>query len=323
MFRRPGTVPLANTTVQNNFTGLSRLKLFMALSRTPHGLLDMTTPAFGALLWLGAFPPVPTIILGIITVFAGYTAVYALNDVIDFRVDREKARIAGGLREADNYLDALMIRHPMAQGLLSIKAGLAWTLGWSVVALVGAYMLNPICVAIFLGGCALEAVYCLMLRISPFRTIIGGGVKATGAVAAVFAVDPNPSLYYVGALFLWLFFWEIGGQNIPADWADVEEDRQLNAQTIPVKFGPQGAASIALWTICIALVLNLVLIQFSQIEPKLPFGIISIITGAALLLPPTFQLYRSGDHHWAMVLFNRASYYPVVMLLLIVVNILW
>ena len=317
-----GKALLANTTLQHNFGGLARLKLFMALSRTPHGLLDMTTPAFGALLWLAAFPPVPTIILGLITVFAGYTAVYALNDVIDYRVDREKARIAGGLRESDDYLDAMLVRHPMAQGLLSFKEGLFWALGWSAVALIGAYILNPICVLIFLAGCVLETVYCLMLRISPFRTIISGGVKTSGAVAAVFAVDPNPSLLYVAALFVWLFFWEIGGQNIPADWADVEEDRQLKAQTIPVRFGSGGAAAIALWTICISLVLNLVMIQFSQIDTKLPFAIASLVAGGALLLPPTFQLYRTGDRRWAMALFNRASYYPVVMLLLIVVKIM-
>jgi 4-hydroxybenzoate polyprenyltransferase len=313
---------LANTTLQHNFTGLARLKLFMALSRTPHGLLDMTTPAFGALLWLSTFPPAPTIILGIITVFAGYTAVYALNDVIDYRVDREKVRMAGGLRESENYLDAIMVRHPIAQGLLSFREGLFWALGWAAVALVGAYILNPICVLIFLAGCVLEAVYCLMLRISPFRTIISGGVKTSGAVAAVFAVDPNPSLLYVVALFFWLFFWEIGGQNIPADWADIEEDRQLRAQTIPVRFGSQGASAIVLWTICIALVLNLVMIQFSGVEPKLPLAIASLIAGGVLLLPPTFQLYRTAERRWAMALFNRASYYPVVMLVLIVVKIL-
>ena len=80
---------------------------------------------------------------------------------------------------------------------------------------------------------------------------------------------------------------------------------------------------MVLWTICMALGSNLVLIQFSQIESKLPFGIIALIAGASLLLPPTFQLYRSAERHWAMVLFNRASYYPVVMLLLIVVQIMW
>ena len=81
--------------MDNRFTGLSRLKLFFALSRTPHGLLDMCTPAFGALLWLGHFPPLYVIILGLITTFAGYTAVYALNDVIDYEADREKAAAGG------------------------------------------------------------------------------------------------------------------------------------------------------------------------------------------------------------------------------------
>jgi 4-hydroxybenzoate polyprenyltransferase len=76
---------LEDSAIQNRYGGLSRIKLFWALSRTPHGLLDMSTPALGALLWLGAFPPLDIIILGIFTVIAGYTAVYAWNDVIDYR----------------------------------------------------------------------------------------------------------------------------------------------------------------------------------------------------------------------------------------------
>jgi len=111
------------TSLQNHFTGLSRLKLFFALSRTPHGLLDMCTPAFGALLWLGHFPPVQLVVIGLITTFAGYTAVYALNDVIDYKADREKAAM-GGFSKSESYLDGVLVRHPMAQGLLSFKEGL-------------------------------------------------------------------------------------------------------------------------------------------------------------------------------------------------------
>jgi 4-hydroxybenzoate polyprenyltransferase len=74
------------TSLQDHFTGLSRLKLFLALSRTPHGLLDMCTPAFGALLWLGHFPSPFIVIIGLATTFAGYTAVYALNDIVDYKV---------------------------------------------------------------------------------------------------------------------------------------------------------------------------------------------------------------------------------------------
>ena len=312
-----------NASVQNrNATGMSRILLFLALSRTPHGLLDMTTPVYGALLWLGAFPSFYISALGLITVFAGYTAVYALNDVIDYRVDREKARIAGGLREADSYLDAAMVRHPMAQGLLSLSEGLTWALGWSAVAMIGAYLLNPVCVVIFLAGCALETVYCLMHRISPFRIVISGGVKTSGAVAAVFAVDPNPSLIYVVILFLWLFLWEIGGQNIPADWADIEEDRRLGAQTVPVRVGPHNAATLAVFTILMALLINPALIGVSAIGFQPFFVLASLIAGAGLMLPPVLQLYHSQQRRHAMILFNRASYYPLVMLVAVVAYIL-
>ena len=60
-----------------------RLKMFLALSRTPHGVIDMAAPALAALLCLGRFPSPAVTIVGLLTVFAGYTAVYALNDLVD------------------------------------------------------------------------------------------------------------------------------------------------------------------------------------------------------------------------------------------------
>ncbi len=312
---------MEDSAIQNRYSGLSRIKLFWALSRTPHGLLDMSTPALGALIWLGTFPPLNTIIIGIITVFAGYTAVYAWNDVVDYRVDQEKASI-GSLREADNYLDAVLPRHPMAQGLLSLREGLLWALGWSLLATVGAYLLNPVCMLIFLAGCGLEAIYCLMLKVSPIRTMVSGGVKTSGAVAAVFAVDPYPSLLYIIALFLWLFFWEIGGQNIPADWADIEEDRQLQAQTIPVRLGTGYAALILLGCIILALAMNIFVFYHSAVGINPPYVIVSLIAGVYLLLIPALRLYISKERSHAMALFNKASYYPLVMLVVVVINLL-
>jgi len=177
---------LSTTSVLGD-PGISRLKLFMALSRTPHGVLDMATPALGALLYLGTVPPLPVVLLGILTAFAGYTAVYALNDVVDYRVDREKVQNCG-LPEASGDLDAVCARHPMAQGLLSLREGILWTVSWGAVALLGAYLLNPKCAVIFIGGCVAEAVYCLMLRVSYLRTLVSGVVKTAGGMAAVYAV---------------------------------------------------------------------------------------------------------------------------------------
>jgi len=310
------------TSMDNHrFAGLSRLKLYFALSRTPHGLLDMCTPAFGALLWLGHFPSLFVVVLGLITTFAGYTAVYALNDVIDYEADKEKAAV-GGFSNAQGDLDSMIVRHPMAQGLLSFKEGLVWALVWGLVALIGAYILNPVCVLIFLAGCTLEAIYCLLWRVSPFRTLVSGAVKTSGAIAAVFAVDPNPSGAYLIILFLLLFSWEIGGQNIPNDWVDVEEDKQFKALTIPVCYGLQASRVIGLVTLVCALGLNAAIFYYSQVDFVIIYVIISFAVGCYLLLLPAAKLIQTLNASDAIALFNKASYYPPALLVIVLIRLM-
>jgi 4-hydroxybenzoate polyprenyltransferase len=291
---------------------MTRLKLFWALSRTPHGLLDMCTPAFGALLWLGGFPPAQVVVIGLITTFAGYTAVYALNDVVDYRVDREKAQ-RGVLAAGGSDLDGLIVRHPMAQGLLTFREGVVWTVFWSGVALTGALILNPACVAIFAGGCLLEAVYCWLWRVSPYRTAVSGAVKSTGAMAAVFAVDPQPSPVFLSALFLMLFFWEVGGQNIPNDLTDVDEDRSLRAKTIAVRWGVGRAVWLSLCTLCASVLLSVAAFKLSPLSHSAYAGLLAALAGIALLVWPGVQLTIRKDRAAAMALFNRASLYPPIL----------
>jgi 4-hydroxybenzoate polyprenyltransferase len=303
------------------YRGLSRLKLYCALSRTPHGLLDMATPALGALLWLGRFPSFEVIILGLITAFAGYTAVYSLNDIIDYHTDKEKIRHCVSVNmECD--LDALMVRHPMAQGYLSFKEGLLWTLTWSIVAILGAYYLHPACVVIFIIGCVLETVYCLLLKVSHLRTLVSGGVKTVGAIAGVFAVDPYPSPLFLLMLLFWLFLWEIGGQNIPNDWTDIEEDRRLHAQTIPVRLGLDQAGAIILGSLVLSVILSMVVFYVSPISFELPYLVASVSTGICFFVLPASLLYKTKASPYAMALFNMASYYPLAILLIVVARLL-
>jgi len=258
--------------------------------------------------------------IGLVTTFAGYTAVYALNDVVDYRVDQEKIRLCGDFGTGCD-LDAVMIRHPMAQGYLSFKEGVLWTAAWSMVALLGAYYLNPVCIVIFIIGCALETVYCLLLKVSHLRTLVSGGVKTAGAIAGVFAVDSNPSPLYVSMMFFWLFSWEIGGQNVPNDWADIEEDRRLRAQTIPVRLGPDRANAVILGSLLMTLMLSMVVFYVSPIPFEFPFAVASMATGLCFLILPAALLYTVKSGQYAMALFNMASYYPVALFVIVVVKL--
>ena len=313
---------MADASCQDDFTGIARLKLFWALSRTPHGMLDMCTAALAALLWLGSFPSIRTIGLGLITVFAGYTAVYALNDVVGYRSDKKKIQM-GNLRRVNDGddLDAMLVRYPLARGLLSLKEGLLWSIAWALLALIGAYLLNPVCVLIFVGGCILETVYCLMWNVSPSRTLLSGIVKAAGPIAAVFAVDPNPSVSYMLVLFFLIFFWEIGGQNVPNDWSDIEEDRQFRAKTVPIRCGLEQANIIIFGSIILTVVFSGILLILSPINFELLFIIAFAFVGFYFLLLPTIKLYRTEESSHAMILFNKASYYPLALLVVVVIKL--
>jgi 4-hydroxybenzoate polyprenyltransferase len=307
-------VPLSQPTVAH------RLKLFLALSRTPHGLLDLATPGLAALLCLGGFPPARVLLLGLITVFAGYTAVYALNDLVDYRTDI--AKISAGRTPEAGYLDGLMVRHPMAQGLLSFREGLMWALAWTAVALTGAYLLNPVCALIFIAGAVLETVYCLMLRVSHLRTLVSGVVKTLGGIAAAFAVDPRPSPVFLVVLFLWIFSWEIGGQNVPNDWHDLEEDLRWQAQTVPVRYGAEASVKVILGCLAASVMLLPLLQAVSPLAFSWRLQFLALAAGVILLIIPALRLYQSQERSRATALFNYASYYPLVILLLTLLALL-
>jgi 4-hydroxybenzoate polyprenyltransferase len=310
-----------NTMTFDTILNHPRLKLFLALSRTPHGIIDIATPALAALLCLGRFPSLAITSLGLLTVFAGYTAVYALNDLVDYRTDREKVR-SGGYVDGDAYLDGVLVRHPLAKKVLTLPEGMLWAGGWALVAMIGAWLLNPVCFFIFLAGALLETIYCLLLRVTPLRALINGIVKSLGAVAAVYAVNPQPSVIFMVILVGWIVFWEIGGQNIPNDWTDIDEDRRFKAKTIPVKLGLGRAAMLALVCLVAAFLSTFLLVWISPLalNPVLLLAVAGL--GVWLLLMPGLRLVEASDRSRAMDLFNKASHFPLGLLAVVLVGLL-
>jgi 4-hydroxybenzoate polyprenyltransferase len=317
-----GTAPSGGSNLRsmqvNNPSKSINWKLFLGLSRTPHGVLDLATPAMAALLWLGHLPPASVILVGLITAFAGYTAVYALNDLVDHRVDREKLALRSNRREIFD-VDEIMVRHPVAQGVLSFPSGLRWCLFWSVVALVGAWWLNPFCAVLFLVSASMEAVYCKLLKITHLKVVPSAAVKATGGVAGVYAVDPNPSPAFVAILFLWLAAWEIGGQNIANDIADMKDDSRVSARTMPTVKGLPESVFRLLCAASMAVFGGIAIYWLGANGLSRLYPAAAAVLGWWLLLDPARRVYADPGPHNAAALFNRASYLPVSFLILVLI----
>jgi 4-hydroxybenzoate polyprenyltransferase len=296
------------------------MKRFLALSRSKHGIVDAAMPGFVALLWLGHFPPGRVLVLSLMTAVAGYTAIYALNDLIGVEADRQK--FAGAGINQGYSLEASAMRHPLAQNILSMRSGVTWFVFWYALTLLGAYLLNPALLVIVIAAAALEAIYCLLLKVTCWRTLVGGLVKAAGPIAAVFVVTPKPPLSLLLLLLAWLMCWEIGGQNIPADWNDVEEDGRVGAKTIPLTFGPRVTGALVIVSLTLAVVLSLFLPRMSPLALGMPYLVASAMTGIFLLLLPGVRLFRSHDGHAAARLFDRAGHYPLVQLAIVTVFVL-
>lgn len=295
------------------------MRRFLALSRSVHGVLDIAMPGFVALLWLGHFPSWRVLALCLATALAGYTAIYALNDLIGVNDDKEK--VAGGITPG-YAVEASAMRYPLAQNLISMKGALAWFGFWFALAVLGTWLLNPRILVIVFAAAALEAAYVKLLKVTWWRTVISGLVKSAGPVAAVFAVIPAPPWSGLLGLLAWLMLWEIGGQNIPADWNDIEEDRRIGARTIPLVFGLRTAGVLVVVCLSLAVLASALLPRLSPLAGGwlLPFAIVA--AGAALLLPPAFQLARTLDGRQAARLFDRASLYPLTLLVIVTVFVL-
>lgn len=298
----------------------SRFKLFLGLSRTPHALLDVATPALAALLYLGQFPDYFTIIIGLVTAFAGYTAVYALNDIVDVRVDMQRFSVCSteqGLFDVDE----IFVRHPIAQGLISYRDATLWFMFWSILAMIGALALNPYCALLFLVSASLEAVYCRLLKISHLKIVPSAIVKASGGVAGVLAVDPNPSMAFIGLLILWLASWEIGGQNIVNDIVDMDNDSKVQARTTLTVKGLKDAVFYLVLASGMTFLGGIAIYSATGRGVGWLYPLGAALLGWYLIVRPARDLYMEPTPVTAARMFNTASYLPVAFLLLTCVSI--
>jgi 4-hydroxybenzoate polyprenyltransferase len=120
-----------------------------------------------------------------------------------------------------------------------------------------------------------------------------------------------------------VFFWEIGGQNIPADWNDTLEDRRVNAKTIPIHFGFKRAGLIVVMALSLTVITSMFLPLVSPVQLGWSYLLASAVVGFLLLLKPGYELYKQHQEgRLAARLFDHASYYPLAQLAIMAIFVL-
>jgi 4-hydroxybenzoate polyprenyltransferase len=296
---------------------VSQLKMLLGFSRVAQASLSVAQPFAAALIALHGFPPIDRLLLGLSAAWAGFLAVFALNDLLDIEVDRVRFAHLRGYDDFD--LDSAMVRHPLAQEQLPFGLGAAWVGGLATYALVAAYMLSPIAAGMFVLAALLEAIYCKLAGVTHLKFLVSGAMVGVGALAGWIAMTSEVRLLEFALVFLWMAAWEMGGRNITNDFADVEEDERLGVKTVPLVYGPKAAAFLTLALILLTNGAALALTLVSHLNIACLVGMAA--AGLLLLLLPALKLIVSPTPQNALSLFNRASFYPPVALAVLIVSL--
>jgi 4-hydroxybenzoate polyprenyltransferase len=293
------------------------LRGLFGFSRSVQATLSVAQPFAVALVALHGFPSLDRLILGISAAWAGFLAVFALNDLLDVELDR--ARFSH-LRKYEAFdIDSTLVRHPLAQRQIGVRLGMLWVGILATYALVAAYLLNPPAAGLFLAAALLELLYCKLARVTPWKIVPSGAMVGVGALAGWVAMTGEIRPLEMSLLFLWMAAWEIGGRNIVNDFADVDEDERLGVKTVPVVYGPRVAARMTAFFLGVTLLASLLLQPAAQLNAVYPAG--AALVGGYLLIWPAIRLLRAPVPRNALSLFNRASLYPPVMLIVLIASL--
>ncbi|TDC25101.1 hypothetical protein E1265_07870 [Streptomyces sp. 8K308] len=263
-------------------------------------------------------PPPGRLALALAAGGAGVLAMFAAHDLLDLRRDRRRRDLVAppGVRD----LDAAGARHPVAQGRLGVATATALTLGLGGGSLAVAAALNPVCAALLLLAALLQAGYCALAAVTPWKALLSGAMIGVSAPAGWFALTTRADWPLLALLVLWLAAWEIGGRNLPNDLADVDEDTRLGLRTVPVVLGPRACA--ALIEGCLALTtLAGGALMVAAWPTAGPVGLAgALLAGALCLVRPARRLRRRPSQRAALALFTRASLYPAAVLAALVLG---
>ena len=199
------------------------MKRFFNFVKIEHTLFSLPLIYSGVLLGSrGHIPPVNILVLVLTAATGARTVAFALNRIIDRRIDALNPRTASR--------DLPSGRMTLWEASWVAIAGLALYFGSAYLISEFCFMLSPVPLLVFV-------VYPTMKRYTPLAHFGVGMGLAMGPLGGWFAVSPSLSdLLEPALLSLFTLFW-VAGFDIIYATLDEEFDRKSSLYSFPVRFG--------------------------------------------------------------------------------------
>jgi 4-hydroxybenzoate polyprenyltransferase len=200
---------------------------YFSFVKIEHTLFSLPLIYSGVLLAAGdALPPVSTLILVLTAATGARTAAFALNRIIDRKIDARNPRTAA--RDLPAGRITLWEASWVLVAALALYFGSAWLLS------TFCFVLSPIPLIVFI-------VYPTMKRYTPLAHFGVGLGLAMGPLGGWFAVSPSfENLFAPAVLCLFTLFW-VAGFDIIYATLDEEFDRRESLYSFPARFGRERA----------------------------------------------------------------------------------
>src|SRR5579872_6579902 len=279
----------------------SRLSTYASFVRISHSVFALPFALAGALLAARQTPITGRTLLWIIVAMvAARSAAMGFNRLTDARMDALNPRTAN--RE-------------LPRGRMTTREAIAFIVGSSIVFVVAAWRLNPICFALSPVALAIVFWYSLAKRYTTWTQLFLGLAMAVAPVGGWLAVGGRggwqPWLL-AAAIGTW-----VGGFDVLYACQDLDFDRAHGLRSIPTRFGVASSLAISRVMHVIAVACLTGLAWIAPLGPIYLAGVAAV----ALLLVYEQSLVRADDLSQVKRAFDLNGYVGILYLLVLAVSL--
>jgi len=277
---------------------MDRLKTYASFVRFSHSVFALPFALAGALLAAQQHPmTLRTFVWILVAMVAARSAAMGFNRVVDARMDALNPRTAN--RE-------------LPRGAMTAREATVFVAVASIVFVVAAWQLNPICFALSPVALAIVFWYSLAKRYTTWTQLFLGLAMAVAPVGGWLAVGGRggwqPWLLAI-AIGMW-----VGGFDVLYACQDLEFDRAHGLRSIPVRFGVPASLAISRAMHVTAVACLLALAFVTPLGP-IYYGGVAIV---AALLAYEQSLVSARDLSQVKRAFDLNGYVGILYLLVLV-----